>query len=193
MKKGMVIAAVLLVAAGAFAQTAEEKKKAEADLMQFYVDQAKPVAEHDRLRELTGPWKITTKLWFDPSGEAETWSGTGSGKMILGGRFLQIDTDTRTGPFAVESLTILGFDRRTGEYTMTGIDTLGTYSITAAGKWDEARKGVVLNGSYLQPPQMTQQKYQFLWTKLSEKEHLLTLYFDMNGKDVRVAETRYAR
>jgi hypothetical protein len=189
MKKMMV--GCLFVAMSAFAQDATKKSDADA-MMQMYIESAKPVAEHKRLAELSGPWKVTTKLWFDPAGEPQTATGTGVGRMILGGRFLEMTTDLK-GALESESLTLYGFDRRTNDYTMIGIDTLGTYSISAAGKYDESQKGVVLRGSYAQPPTGQEQKYWFLWTRASENEHLLMLYFVMNGKDVRVAETRLVR
>ena len=180
------IVGLLLIAVSAGAQ-----EKAPPDPMAYYIEMAKPVAEHARLAELTGPWKITTKLWFGP-GEPTTGSGTGSGKMILGGRFLEFTTELK-GALASESVSIYGFDRRTNDYTLVGIDTLGTYYITAAGKYDEAQKAIVLSGSYAQPPSMTQTSYRFVWTKPSEKEHLMTLYFTMDGKDVRVGETHFTR
>ncbi len=186
------IVGVLLIAMSATAQDAAKKKAEEEAVMAFYIESAKPVAEHTRLAELTGPWKVTTRLWFG-DGEPQIASGTGTGTMILGGRFLELTADVKGGAMMQESLTIFGFDRRTSEYTMVGFDTLGTYYITAAGKHDDARKGIVLRGSYAQPPNMQQQAYHFVWTKPSEKEHLLTLYFTMDGKDVRVAETRMTR
>lgn len=184
------IAGLLLIALSAVAQ--EEKKSAEEAMIDFYVEAARPVEEHKRLAELVGPWKVTTRLWFDPAGAPKVASGTGTGKMILGGRFLSLEADVK-GDLPSQSLSILGFDRRTNEYTLVGYDTLGTYYITAAGKYDPAEKGVVLRGSYAQPPTNEQVQYRFVWTASSPKEHLLTLYFLTGGKDVRVAETRFAR
>ena len=182
----------------AFPLLAQEPPKkptpAEVDAMiDFYVDAAKPVDEHKRLMELAGPWKVTTRLWFDPAGEPKTATGKGAGKMILGGRFLELETDVKGGGIDSETLTIMGFDRRTSEFTMIGLDTLGTYYITAAGKADPELKGVKLAGSYLQPPSNAEQKYFFVWTTPSAREHVLTLYFVTGGADVRVAETRLVR
>ena len=42
------------------------------------------------------------------------------------------------------------------------------------------------------PQQPTGQEH-FVWTKPTEREHALTLWFLMNDKGVRVAETRFAR
>lgn len=193
MKKALI--ALVLLAVPLFAQEPPKKPtRAEIDaMMDFYVQSAKPVDEHKRLAELVGPWKVTTKLWFDPTSEPNTATGKGIGRMILGGRFLELETAVKGGGIDSESLTILGFDRRTSDYTMIGLDTLGTYYITAAGKPDAALKGVRLAGSYLQPPENTEQAYHFVWTTPSEREHLLTLYFTMGGTDVRIAETRLVR
>ena len=189
MKRLLVLLVVLLH--GAVPLLAQETKKSEADaMMDFYIDAAKPVDEHKRLFELNGPWKVTTRFWFGD--EMKTSSGKGEGRMILGGRFLIVDTDTK-GAFDSEAMTIFGFDRRTNDYTLVGYDTLGTYYITAAGKYDAAQKGVVLHGTYKQPPSGTDQPYRFVWTRPSDTEHLLTLYFVMGGKDVRVAETHFGR
>lgn len=170
---------------------AQEAKKSESDqTMEYYIETAKPVAEHERLAELTGPWNVTTRLWFGP--DVRTGTGKGEGRMVLGGRFLVLEFDLG-GELASQAMNIFGFDRRTNDYTLVGYDTLGTYYITAAGKSDAAQKGIVLRGTYLQPPANTSQAYHFVWTRPSEKEHLLTLYFTMDGKDVRVAETHLRR
>ena len=187
--KRMRIAVLLLLTVSAVAQ--EQKPPAE-EMMALYVEAAKPAAEHQRLTELSGPWKVSTKLWLDPAADAQSAAGSGNGKMILGGRFLQLEMDVK-GAMGSEAMTLLGFDRRTNEYTMVGLDTHGTYYITAAGKYDEAHKGVVFRGSYAQPPSGEEQEYFFVWTKPSEREQLLTLFFTMNGKDVRVAETLLVR
>lgn len=191
MKKTVaVLLSLLALTAGA---QEGEKKKSEAEaMMEYYIESAKPVAEHKRLMELIGPWKTTSKLWFG-TGEPMVASGTANGQLILGGRFLQLDASIKDGPMPMEAINILGFDRRTGEYTLIGLDTGGTYSISAAGKWDDAKKALVLHGSYLQPPANREQKYYFVWTINSPREHVMTMFFVMGGKDVQIAETRFTR
>lgn len=161
-------------------------------MMAMYEEMARPVGEHKRLTDLEGKWKVTTRLWFDPAGQPTTATGTGTFESILGGRFVQSKFEVE-GQLASESLSILGFDRRTNEYTMVGFDTLGTYYITAAGKWNEAQKAIVMHGSYLQPPANTEQKYRFVWTFQGRHEHVMTLYFSTGTSEVRVAETKMTR
>jgi hypothetical protein len=192
MRKTLV--AVLMMAALPLA--AQEQKKPDAapaaDPMAAYIEMAKPVAEHKRLEEMAGRWNVTTSLWFDPAGKPVVSSGTGVGRMILGGRFLSLENDVG-GQLPSQSLTIYGFDRRTNDFTLVGYDTLGTYYIEAAGKRDEAQNGIVLHGSYLQPPANREQKYRFVWTRPSADEHLTTLHFLIGEQWVRIAETRMTR
>jgi hypothetical protein len=190
--KRLSVVLVLLLAVPALAQDAK-KQPSEAEIMAMYAEMAQPVAEHKRITDLAGSWKVTTKLWFDPAGQPMTATGTGVAKPILGGRFVQIDT-TLAGTPASESMSVVGFDRRTNEYTLVGFDTLGTYYITAAGKYDEAQKSILLSGSYLQPPANVPQKYRFAWKMASADENVLVLYFATpDGKEARVAETTMAR
>lgn len=170
---------------------AEEPKKVSSDaMMEMYADMARPVSEHAKLRELTGKWNMTTKLWFNPAEPPRTASGTATGRLILGGRFLELTGSLKGGGVDADSVTLFGFDRRTSDYTMVGLDTLGTYYITAAGKYDDAAKGIALDGSYLMPPANQEQKYRFVWRSDSPDEHVLVLHFDVpGGKPMLVAET----
>lgn len=129
------------------------------------------------------------KLWFNPAEPPRVASGTATGRFILGGRFLQLDSRVKGGGIGADSVTIFGFDRRTNDYTMIGLDTLGTYYITAAGKYDDAAKGIVLDGSYAMPPSGHDQKYRFTWRDDLSDEHVLLLHFDVpGGKPMLVAE-----
>jgi hypothetical protein len=174
----------------------QETKKVDSTeaMMEMYIEMAKPVPEHQKLGELSGRWTMTSKLWFNPAEPPRVASGTATGRLILGGRFLHLDSSVKGGAISADSVTILGFDRRSNDYTMIGLDTLGTYYITAAGKYDDAAKGIVLDGSYAMPPTGQDQKYRFTWRTDSPGEHVLLLHFDVpGGKPMLVAETTLKR
>lgn len=183
----------ILIAVPLLGQESKKADSAEA-MVEMYVEMAKPVPEHLKLRELSGRWTMTTKLWFNPSEPPRVASGTASGRLILGGRFLQLDATVKGGGIGADSVTLLGFDRRTNDYTMIGLDTLGTYYITAAGKYDAGAKGILLDGSYAMPPTGQDQMYRFTWRTDSPDEHVLLLHFDVRGgTPMLVAETRLKR
>ena len=183
---------LVLAATPLFAQTAQ-KDSTEA-MIDMYVELAKPVPQHQKLAEMSGKWNVTTKLWFNPAEPPRVASGKATGRLILGGRFLQLDASVKGGGMDADSMTLIGFDRRTNDYTMIGLDTLGTYYITAAGKYDEAAKGILLDGSYAMPPTGQNQKYRFTWRQDSPDEHVLILHFDVpGGTPMLVAETTLRR
>lgn len=188
MKKILTVLSLFVLAMPALAQEAP-KKPSDEEMLAYYIETARPVEQHRRLVDLAGDWNVTTKLWFDPAGQPKVATGKGKGRMILGGRFLSLETDV-AGELPAQSLNILGFDRRTNEYTLVGFDTLGTYSIDAAGKSEGGK--IVMHGSYAQPPSGNLQKYYFVWTRHAGGE-VLTVYFDMGGKDVKVAESTLTR
>ena len=115
--------AILLLTLTIGGTAAAEEPKTTPDIMSMYVEMAKPVAGHERLKSLAGRWNIAMKLWFAPDQAPVAARGTATGRMILGNRFLELKAAT-TGGLASESLSIFGFDRRTSDYTMVGYDTL---------------------------------------------------------------------
>jgi hypothetical protein len=191
--KRIITPMLILACFSAFAEDSPKTKQPTTDdVMAMYAEMGKPVSEHRRLESFTGTWRVTAKMWFGPGEPPKVSTGTATGRLILGGRFLQIDATTK-GVFASDSLTLMGFDRRTNDYTMVGYDTHGTYYITAAGK-ESADKSIVLNGSYLQPPHGGEQKYRFVWSAPSPDRHLMTLFFGLpDGKEMLVAEMSYER
>jgi hypothetical protein len=187
-QRSLSILLAIILASPILANGEKEKKSDSQAVMDMYIEMAKPVASHDRLRAFTGTWNVASSMWMSPSEPPLRVNGTATGRMILGGRFLQLDT-TLGAPYAEEMLTILGFDGRTNEYTLVGYDTLGTYYITAAGKHDAVKNAIVLDGEYAQPPSGTMQSYRFVLEQPRPAEHRMRLYFAMpDGKDMLVSE-----
>lgn len=175
---------ILVIATSAVAQ----QQGSVDEMMASYAEMSKPVPEHRRLEARAGKLDVTTKLWLDPTRPPVVFRGSGEAKMILGGRFLQVTTKLH-GKTSAEALQLFGFDTRTNEYTLTGFDTLGTYAISAAGKYDETQNAMILAGSYLEPPTNEERKYRFVM-----KGDVFSLYFAMpDGKEMLVAETTYRK
>jgi hypothetical protein len=76
----------------------------------------------------------------------------------------------------VESTTIIGFDRRSKKYTTVGLDTMGTYWVTAAGPYDESKKAIVMYGEDVDPALGTQ-KYNFVTRIISPDKYITEVIF----------------
>ena len=112
----------------------------------LHMESASPGPEHERLAAMEGTWDIEITMWAQRDAAPMTMNGTVEAEMILGGRFLVQTADLADTDAAGEMMTILGFDRRSGEYTLIGLDTSGTYWVAARGPANESGDGAVLSG-----------------------------------------------
>ena len=143
---------------------------------------AGPGPEHELLASRAGEWTTTVTLsGMTPDTPPQEQTGKASAKMILGGRFLQIHSSGSFMGMPFESLETLGFDRRHGHYTVVGMDTLGTYSVTARGEKDD--DGIIrMHGEDDDP--MGKQIYTFELEILSPDEHEYRVIFHQIGEHV---------
>lgn len=115
------------------------------------MESMQPGAEHRELAQLEGRWN--QEVTFNTGKTPLKAHGTATNRMILGGRFLVSERSAKTPtgaamPIDLESVSIYGFDRRTKEYTIIELDSLGTYWVTAAGLPRED-KAIVMSGETL--------------------------------------------
>jgi hypothetical protein len=122
------------------------------DEMAAIVAAAVPGPEHERLSSLAGTWDVRMRWMASPDSAVEI-EGVMRNRMILGGRFLVSEMESPSQLFGmpVASMTVYGFDRRSGHYTVVGYDTFGTYYVTASGTWDAARDAIVMSGTETDP------------------------------------------
>lgn len=108
------------------APTPEEMKAAMAALA--------PGPEHKDFDPLVGTWDLD--ITYSMGSQKMAFPGRGVNRLILGGRFLTAETTSKepSSGLSVETLSVYGFDRRTGDFTIVAYDTMGTYYVTAAGK-----------------------------------------------------------
>lgn len=128
----------LLLTAVALSPAQEQEMPSQEELERMMAEHARagqPGPEHDRLATLEGTWDVEVTMWPEPGAEPVQLPTTVmESKMILGGRFLQQRGTAGSGEEAVETLSLIGFDRRNDLYNLMAMDTSGTYWVTASGK-----------------------------------------------------------
>ena len=173
--KSILVAVLILSACVARAQ----EKLSEADKAKKMAESyalAAPGPEHQRLQSLVGKWDQEIKVWSEPGKTPMTLKGTCENKMILGGRFLVGESKGNMGGMSVESTHITGFDRRHKKYTHIGLDTFGTYYVTATGPYDESKQAVVMYGEDVDPLLGTQ-KYDIIFRVLGPDKYMIEIVF----------------
>ena len=136
-----------VVAAGlASAQTATT-----ADRKKAAMEKVQPGPEHAELAALDGRW--TQEITYNAGGKPLKGQGSVTNRMILGGRYLVSERTSKTdagamGNITVDAMSIYGFDRRTNQFTIIELDTLGTYWVSAAGT-PRSDKTILMSGETL--------------------------------------------
>jgi len=137
-----------------------------------------PGPEHEILASMAGSWKAEVSMWMAPGAEPVKSPMTTTAELALGGRFVLATSKGSMMGMPVESITYYGYDRRHKHYTLVGFDTMGTYYITATGKYDAATKTIDFHGTDEEPIGGLTQDYNFHLKFNDDGSHQLTLIFN---------------
>lgn len=135
-------------------------------------DMTAPSTEHKEMANYAGDWDIEMHFVSD---KENVYSGSSTNVMLVGNRFLQIQFSAKNTSSDVEGVFILGFDRRNLKYQMLGMDSWGTYYVTALGERSEQGGAIKLYGKD-DDPNMKKMGY--------EKEFGYTCNFESENKFV---------
>ncbi|HEX8692434.1 MAG TPA: DUF1579 family protein [Longimicrobium sp.] len=189
-----VLVALALFAAPAAARAQETPTDpARQAEMAAMLEAARPGPEHARLAALEGTWDVALRILGGPGFPPMQAAGTANSRMVLGGRFLLVESKTSEGP-EMESLTILGFDRRAKEYTLVGYDTGGTFYVTGAGRWDEAARTITYSGESRDPSTGHVEAYDLVMRQEGPDRYTKEMVMRMpDGGRFKVFEAVYTR
>ena len=178
MKTNTVIASLGWLCLLSFVSLGQERpapgnKDDKARLAAEHMELSKAGEEHHRLEALAGTWDKEIKVWSAPGASPITLKATTVNTMILGGRFLKLESK---GDMGYEGLVLMGFDRRSKRYTQVGYDSFGTYYVTAAGTYDPSQNAIVMYGEDVDPMLGTQ-KYNFITRFVSPTKYVTEVIF----------------
>ncbi|MCK6477978.1 MAG: DUF1579 domain-containing protein [Phycisphaerales bacterium] len=107
-----------------------------------------PGPQHETLSPLVGEFDCTMTLWPGQGMPAVTASARASGSWIMDGRFVQVMNRPAPGEeLAIESMQVIGFDRRAAKYFCWSVDSTDTYGLLAKGRMDAGSATVEMTGT----------------------------------------------
>lgn len=156
---------------------------------------AQPGPEHEELAKYVGEWDGKTSFMMAPDTPPMSMESSATCRMILGGRFLEMESKGSFMEQPFESVGMFGFDRRNGVWTTVGFDSHGTYWVSGAGKRD--KDGVIRMHGRDEDP-MGEQVFFFEIRFVSDDEFVSSVYFSKQGPQTfdppfKMVETRYTR
>lgn len=164
------------------------------EMQEYMMTSMQPCAEHDRLKAMEGSWIQHVTMRMGPDAPEMKVQGSAKNSMVLGGRFLRSEGLGEFMGQPIESLNIMGYDRRYDHYTVVGFDTMGTYYVAAEGKWDDATKSVRMRGSTHDPKIKATENYTMVYKPVSADEYLWEIWFDLpDGGEFCIVRVRNER
>jgi hypothetical protein len=161
----MVLATGLLAGGVAFGQTGQkapdEKPLQTEELPRGPKAPLKPVAKKPAellpqqkiLEGLAGRWKSKVHvIQANPdAAPVQDFEGTADGKLIMGGRFVQVAHQASVNGSSFEGLNVIGFDNVINRYVSSWVDNSSNAIIHAVGTYDAAKKQLTLEAHYSDP------------------------------------------
>ena len=178
----------LFLAPAAFAQ--DEDMAAQ---QQAWMDYMTPGPMHEMMAKSVGDWKTTIKLWMDPSGEPMVSEGTSKVEMILGGRYLKETSNSMVMGMQMDGMNLTGYDNLTKEFTSVWIDNMGTGTSVVKGTYDEATRTITLHGSMVDPMSGSEMNIKETLQIIDDNHHVLEMFVDQDGMEVKSMEVDYTR
>jgi len=175
---------------------AQDPGSVTAEQMAEYRRLASPGPAHARLARLAGTWDMDIMFAVAP-GQTQRVHAVAENRAILGGRFL-ISEARSTEPFlgqdTIESVTIFGFDRRSGAWTVFGLDSFGTYHVDAEGVAPEDSEIVTMSGNNVDPRTERSEPFDWVLHFVDDDTYVTEILFLMpNGAMHKAVEITHRR
>jgi hypothetical protein len=83
--------------------------------------------------------------------QAPDLDGTAEGKLIMGGRFVQIAQQATINGLPFEGVSVIGFDNVINRYVSTWVDNATNGIIHFVGTYDDPKKQLTMEAHYSDP------------------------------------------
>ena len=190
------LAAVVALAATlpALAQDAPPKMSPEeAAAMEAYQKAAAPGPQHAALAKMAGTYDLKIRSWTKPGAPPTEETGTATRRMMLDGRVLAEDVESRMygQPFNGHGLS--GYDNTSGKYWSTWNDSMSTGLMVSEGSCDDAG-ACTFTGSWNDPVTKGKVNARMTTKWTSPTVEVFEMYGPgPDGKDMKMMEITYTR
>ena len=169
-------------------EPAPEKPRDSVAEMKAWEAYMTPGDAHKMLAAESGSWNCEMTFWHDANSPAEKATSTAEGKMILGGRYQEMNYKGTVMGMPFEGRSTIGYDNATKEYTSTWIDNMGTGMMVMKGKMNSGEKTMELNGEMVDPVAGKAVKCRELYTVVDANTRRMEMYDLRNGKEFKMME-----
>jgi hypothetical protein len=165
----------------------------QAAMMAAWQKSMAPGEPHAALAKAAGTWKMTSRVWMDPNGEAMISDGTAERQMILGGRVLEERSNSLMMGMPFEGIGRTGYDNVTDRYWSSWIDNMSTGVYLAYGSPDAEGDSVTYHGEFDNPMTGGKTKVRSVVRWEDENTQHFEWFEDHGGGEARTMLITYER
>lgn len=192
----LTLTCLCLVLTASIAMAKDKKPEKQMDMQAMtdtYSKLATPGEPHKQFASLTGSWTTKTKEWMEPNKLPTESDGSCEQKMLLDGRFLQMEcTGAMMGqPF--NGIGVMGYDNHTKKYVSTWMDSMGTGIFFMEGTASADGKTITQKGQY-DDPMEGRMKLRGVTKVVDNNTEIFEMYSTgKKGKEIKMMEITYTR
>ncbi|NIO85798.1 MAG: DUF1579 domain-containing protein [Candidatus Aminicenantes bacterium] len=171
-------------------QHGADQEKSMANWMKY----ATPGQAHQFLAKQEGEWEMASKVWMQPGAPPAESTGKAHGKMILGGRYLQLHHHGTMMGLPFEGVAIVAYDNHLKKFISIWIDNMGTGVSQSTGTLDDTGKVLTEQGEMYDAMSGHNLKMKTVTTQFSNDKFTMVMYHAMaDGKEFKSMEMVYTR
>lgn len=173
---------------------AQENKEEQAAAQQKWMEYMTPSTSHKMMEKNVGEWTTSMQMWESPDAKPTQSEGTCKSEMILGGRYMQSKYSGIVMGMPFEGISTDAYDNAKKVYENTWVDNMGTGIMHAEGKYDEATKAIVYNGTMYDPMQDKDLSYRQTIQTIDDNHMVMEMFYpSKDGKEYKSMHVEYVR
>lgn len=142
-----------------------------------------PGDAHKMMAADNGNWSNEMTFWHDENSKPEKATSTSDSKMILGGRYQEMNYKGMMMGMPFEGRSTMAFDNTTKEFISTWIDNMGTGLMVMKGKMGADGKSVELTGEMVDPAKGKAVWCREMYTVVDANTRKMEMFCMKNGKE----------
>ena len=173
---------------------AQDNKEEQAAAQQKWMEYMTPSESHKMMAKSVGEWATTMQMWESPDAKPMKSEGTCKSEMILGGRYMQSKYSGMVMGMPFEGISTDGYDNAKKVYINTWVDNMGTGIMHAEGKFDDASKTIVYNGTMFDPMQNKELTYRQTMQMVDDSHMVMEMFNTTKaGKEYKSMHIEYVK
>lgn len=174
-----VIVVVFCSVSFSLAQQNQEENMAMENWMKY----STPGDSHQFLAKQEGDWDVAVRTWMQPDTPPNESKWMAYGKMILGGRYLQMQCKGTVMGMPYEAVIFRAFDNHQKSFITSWLDNMGTGIFQGRGNLDSTRKSLTEIGEMYDPMMGHNMNMKTVTTLLSDNRFTVAMFHSMPGSE----------